>query len=373
LLPTRDAVEVLRRAAGGGARVVLVGDTRQHPAVEAGAPFRVLQDHGMPTALLARIRRQDPALVPELHAAVAAASRGETAEAVRRLAAMGSVLEIRDEARRLGALAADYVADPEGTLLLAPSNRERGLLNALVRDELRRGGRLAAGEVDVSTLRARDTTAAERALAATYRPGDVVLFRRGRPAAGIAAGTYADIVDAHATANRVVVELPGGERRAFDARRLRGVTLYAPEGRAFAVGERVQFTAPARLAGVRVPNGAFATLEHVDPDGTARLRLDSGRALTVDLGAARHLDYGYAVTSYKSQGHTCRRALLAINAEDSKLLVNQAQTYVSLSRARLESKIYTSDAAALPGAVSRRAEKAAALDYAAGPVAERGP
>ncbi len=64
--------------------------------------------------------------------------------------------------------------------------------------------------------------------------------------------------------------------------------------------------------------------------------------------------------------------LLAINAEGSRLLVNQAQTSVLLSRARLDAKIYTSDAAALPGAVSCRAEKAAALDYAAGPSVDHG-
>ena len=42
-------------------RVVLVGDTRQHQAVEAGRPFEQLQDAGMRTARLDDIVRQkDP-------------------------------------------------------------------------------------------------------------------------------------------------------------------------------------------------------------------------------------------------------------------------------------------------------------------------
>jgi len=44
-------------------RVLLVGDTRQHEAVEAGRPYKQLQDAGMQTARLGDIVRQkDPSL-----------------------------------------------------------------------------------------------------------------------------------------------------------------------------------------------------------------------------------------------------------------------------------------------------------------------
>jgi ATP-dependent exoDNAse (exonuclease V) alpha subunit len=39
-------------------KVVLVGDVRQHQAVEAGSPFQQLQEHGMTTAALTEIVRQ---------------------------------------------------------------------------------------------------------------------------------------------------------------------------------------------------------------------------------------------------------------------------------------------------------------------------
>ena len=42
-------------------RVILVGDIRQHQAIEAGRPFEQLQDAGMSTAKLDQIVRQrDP-------------------------------------------------------------------------------------------------------------------------------------------------------------------------------------------------------------------------------------------------------------------------------------------------------------------------
>ena len=44
-------------------RVLLVGDVRQHEAVEAGRPYQQLQEAGMQTARLDEIVRQkDPAL-----------------------------------------------------------------------------------------------------------------------------------------------------------------------------------------------------------------------------------------------------------------------------------------------------------------------
>ncbi len=44
-------------------RVLLVGDTRQHEAVESGRPYKQLQEAGMETAKFGEILRQkDPAL-----------------------------------------------------------------------------------------------------------------------------------------------------------------------------------------------------------------------------------------------------------------------------------------------------------------------
>ena len=52
---------------GSQDRVILIGDTRQHQAVEAGRPFQQLQEAGMSTAKLDQIVRQKD---PELKTAV---------------------------------------------------------------------------------------------------------------------------------------------------------------------------------------------------------------------------------------------------------------------------------------------------------------
>ena len=99
-------------------------------------------------------------------------------------------------------------------------------------------------------------------------------YTKGSQALGIEPGAYARVLQVHAQDNRVTVTRDSGERVTYDPRRLQGVTLYREADRAFAVGDRVQFTAPYREH--HVANRELATLEQMDPGGRLHLRLDSG-------------------------------------------------------------------------------------------------
>ena len=63
-------------------RVLFVGDTRQHEAVEAGRPYAQLQEAGLRTAHLDEIIRQKD---PALKEAVEQLARGEVREAIGNL------------------------------------------------------------------------------------------------------------------------------------------------------------------------------------------------------------------------------------------------------------------------------------------------
>ena len=70
-------------------RVLLVGDTRQHEAVEAGRPFAQLQDAGMRTVRLDEIVRQrDPELRPSLSSSPEARSERPSVDWSGRAASM---------------------------------------------------------------------------------------------------------------------------------------------------------------------------------------------------------------------------------------------------------------------------------------------
>jgi ATP-dependent exoDNAse (exonuclease V) alpha subunit len=86
-------------------RVLLVGDTRQHEAVEAGRPYQQLQEAGIETARLDEIVRQKD---PALKEVVEQLSRGNVREAIERLDAQGRVHEIPDRDERLKEIAHGY-------------------------------------------------------------------------------------------------------------------------------------------------------------------------------------------------------------------------------------------------------------------------
>src|SRR5712675_111809 len=129
---TRQVHEFVNRLHAND-RVLLVGDRRQHEAVEAGRPFAQLQDAGMKTVTLEEIVRQKN---PELKQVVEQLARGEVREAIQGLERQGHVHEIRGHEERISAIANEYAKSPEGTLVVSPDNRSRVEINLAIRAEM---------------------------------------------------------------------------------------------------------------------------------------------------------------------------------------------------------------------------------------------
>ena len=135
-LVSTDRMGSLMRIADrlGVARLVLVGDTGQLRAVEAGQPFLQLQRAGMTTVQMDEVRRQRN---PVLRAAVLASRSGEPGKAVELLgSSMHEVAfdELGEEAARTWLALAPEARDR--TLLLAPTHAHRAEINGTVRAAL---------------------------------------------------------------------------------------------------------------------------------------------------------------------------------------------------------------------------------------------
>ena len=76
----------------------------------------------------------------------------------------------------------------------------------------------------------------------------------------------------------------------------------------------------------------------------------------------RHLDYGYAVTSYSSQGQTVDRVIVNADTKESEVLLNRRMGYVAVSRAREEALIYTNSKDELGAALDRAVDKQMGLE-----------
>ena len=360
LTSTEQMKDFLRKIAASD-KVLLIGDVRQHQGVDAGKPFEQLQESGMRSAVLDRIVRQRD---PELLKAVEHLSKNETATGVRMLQEQGRVTEISDADQRIAAIAKVYSAQPENTIIVSPDNASRRALNQAVRQELQAAGVLEKEDRSIPVLTPRsDMTGADRAWAARYEPGDILHYVRGSKDSGIEAGSYAQVVRIDPKENRITVERSDGERVTYDPARLRGISAYREIEREFALGDRVQLTAPNR--GLQVANRDLGTLKGFDPDGRITLRMDSGKDISFDPRDMRHFDHGYAVTSHSSQGLTSERVLVNIDTEVHPELINARFAYVSVSRASHDAQIYTNDLANLAENLSRDVSKSSAINLAA--------
>jgi hypothetical protein len=81
----------------------------------------------------------------------------------------------------------------------------------------------------------------------------------------------------------------GGENVTYDPRRLQGATVYREEERAFAVGDRVQITAPDRER--HLANRELGIVERADQisQRALQVRLDSGRTAAFERDKPLHL------------------------------------------------------------------------------------
>jgi conjugative relaxase-like TrwC/TraI family protein len=329
-------------------RVLLVGDRRQHEAVEAGRPFAQLQDAGMKTVKLEEIVRQKN---PELKQVVEQLARGEVREAIQGLERQGRVHEIRGHEERISAIANEYTKSPEGTLVVSPDNRSRVEINLAIRAEMQERGLVSKDAHRIDALVPRqDLTGPERTWAARYEFNDVVRYARASKETGMERGEYARVKSVAAEKNLLTVVRADGSELTYDPRRQQGVSVYREEPRSFAVGDRIQFTAPAN--DLKVANRELGTVEAIGQDGQMRLKMDGGRDMQLDPREHPHLDHGYAVTSHSSQGQTAERVLIHVDTElAAKDLLNSRMAYVAVSRGAEDAQLYTNDREKLPEAL----------------------
>ncbi|HEY2599657.1 MAG TPA: MobF family relaxase, partial [Candidatus Dormibacteraeota bacterium] len=257
-------------------RVLVIGDTRQHQAVDAGRPFEQMQDAGMRTSRLDQIMRQKD---PELLKAVEQLAKGETKAGIRMLGEQGRITELADAQDRIRAIARDYARQPENTIIVSPDNRSRHLINQAVRVELEATGALKKDSQEFETLTHRsDMTGADREWAARYHEGDVMRYTRGSKAEGIERGSYATVLSANARENTITIEREDGQSVTYDPRRLKGVNVYRETRQEFATGDRIQFTAPDKSLGVR--NRDLGTIQAIEADQVT-VKLDGNAEGTV--------------------------------------------------------------------------------------------
>src|SRR5690625_2962102 len=352
----RQMEQAMREVEKAGARMVLLGDTKQTEAIEAGKPFAQLQQAGMRTARISEIQRQKN---PELKAAVEHAAEGR---AVKSLEKIKHVEELKDPSERHSAIVRDYMALPEAerpkTLIVSGTNKSRRTINSLIRNSLGLEGK---GK-QFDTLTRVDMTDAQRRFAPSYQPGMVVQPEKDYQRAEIKRGeTY--LVKESLPGNRLILERNDGSTVSINPRNTTKLSVYNLERSELSVGDTIRINRQdaaldltngdrMRVSGV---SGKLVKLESLE-------QRDGRPVRTLELSGARplHLEHAYASTIHSAQGLTNDRTFVDIDTKSRTTSMNLY--YVAISRSRYDSRIYTNSARDLPDAISRRFDKTTALE-----------
>lgn len=370
MLSTGAMEGLLVEAGRARAKVILVGDVHQLGAVEAGAPFRQLQEAGMTTAILDRVVRQRS---DEYRGAVTEAAAGRIAQAIDGFErAGGQIVALADAAERFQRIAADYAGlsrEERGkTVVIEPSIKGRARLNADIRAELLARGALDARPLAAETHRRISLTRAEARETVSYLPGTIVRFRRGyRLEEGVLSkGEYLTVTGTSGE-GRVLLEKVDGTQLTWrpGVKGSGHVELFERDATDLRRHDRLQWHENATLDGKTVRNGQTATVVSVDPiRETAVVKFEGAGMVRLDLTDPRHRhwSHAYAQTAHAVQGRTAERVLA--HTESGRInLVNSKSFYVAISRAREQGTLYTDDRdKLLQGLEGRKGEIGTALE-----------
>ena len=355
-----DMAKMLSKIKAGNARCVLVGDVRQHGSVARSSALVAIQKYASPhTAELAgeyAIQRQQ---VAGYRKAVAAAECGDTARAWDLLDQQGSIIDttVENRTRDAARLYVEKLNSGGSVLVLSQTNVEVDALNQAIRQELGACGRLDPQSAFLKpTLKQVDLTNAEKERGSNYPDGAVVLLNR--KVGHFRGGTSGEFL--RESVNGGVVLLVGGKELTVSNADLDRLTVCEKLNLQLCAGDKIQLKANIRLSKKKkLANGQILDVVGEDKFGDLLVKDAHGQRFALP-GEFKRFQYGYAVSSYASQGKTCD----AVIVSDSmcKAATNTREFYVSISRGKHSCSILTADRYSLQAHIESLGDRALASD-----------
>uniref|UniRef100_UPI003AF896A4 AAA family ATPase n=1 Tax=Thiolapillus sp. TaxID=2017437 RepID=UPI003AF896A4 len=207
MIGSRQLDALMQHADDAGAKVVLVGDSRQLQPIDAGGAFRLIQEE-TGAAELKDIRRQKSDWHRE---AVHQFANGEAGQALRQFDERGLVHVEKGHEQAVKRLAQNYLDDfdparPGETLMIAGTRRDVVLLNRAARDQL-----IERGDLDNSN--------AVKLEGREYCAGDRILFTRNSKQLDVKNGDLATLTQIEQTADGILfhAETDAGKQVSWNA------------------------------------------------------------------------------------------------------------------------------------------------------------
>jgi conjugative relaxase-like TrwC/TraI family protein len=355
-LGVRDLNEIFRAAKKVNARVLLVGDTKQHHGVPAGDALRILKRHaGLKSQRLSQIYRQKPNL--DYLQIVSLLAQGKLNLASAFLQKQGWVTQLKDEKERARAVAEELLRlrnEGKTARVVAPTWAEINRIGEAVRTSRRENGGLQGEDVNLRVVDDLKWTPAQRRDFVEYKSDQVITLIQGIKGIGRRGERFQVI---RAKAHGLEVQDGAGKEQFLPFDRAKRWSVGEHRDIALAQGDEILIRANHPKAKLR--NGEVDVISHVTPDVIV---LKSGRVFSPK--EFKQFGYGYAVTSYAAQGQTVDNVIVSAPAQPRQSLSREGW-YVMLSRGRESLRVFTDDWATLKERVLREDHRMAAVELPA--------
>lgn len=398
--------EILSLSKQLDARVVFLGDKNQLQSISAGKPFELAQNtKALELAKMHDILRQkNQDLKDVVSLVVAKNTKGEidlsnNAEAFNLLDSQNRIHEYssnKTEVKDKGSKQRDsnedmhivhkelikkYMSvseeDRKDSLIITPFNSDRVVLNALVRDEMRKQGELQGEDKNFPILINSNYTEAQRTLQSNYEVGMVVRFQKGYSEKDgsnkIDKGQYLKVVKKNRDGSITLEDKEKNQKNWNPKKKGNSVEVYKEENRKIALGDTVRFTRTKDDENIK--NGERYKVTGMT-DTHVEVEDQTGNKKQIDASEFKHFDYGYSNTVYSSQGLTKGNVFLLLNSRKIAKDLNDDKAatrvlgkafgtrsfYVAVTREEHNLQVFTDNKEATKQAITFKQDKTSFIE-----------
>ena len=327
-----EGVRLLQLAERHEARVIFVGDHRQHSSVNSGDFFRIIDQYsGIETVELCDIRRQQRL---EYRQGVMSAARGDCLEALAVFDHNGWVKE--GAGQYLDHAVQDYLEftkngrNMSDCLAIAPTHKECDKFTEKIRAELKLQAVLGNNGIQYKTFKSYNFTQAQLRNHRNWHSGDYLLLTTAVPGVGQAG----QMLQIHATspnafntdAGAILFSQITGR---FEIGQQKVIELCENDIVRLSVNDKKKGFINGDCARIHLQNGNVEFFK-LSSNGNEQKQIE----LPLGYGA---LEYGLVATSHRAQGMTCENVVIAAAKLDKKAF------YVASSRGRYNMRLHCPD------------------------------
>lgn len=333
LLCARDCEKLIQKAHNENTRIIFVGDTKQMSAIQAGNPFKLMQEHGVKTSYLEeniRIKKQN------LKESVDLISKNKVKDGLDKI--QKHIHEIKDPGEKINQIKNTYLKltpqEQEKTLVLSSSNEERRQITTSIRSELLNKGQLQ-DQVSVTQLVQKNTTAQENKSILSHNVDDVLVFYKDFKKMGLEKNKQYVVKSVDIKNDKIFLseKNKNGSNEISISPKVGGFTSYEQKQLNIAVGDKIRCT--KNDSNLKIRNGQNFTVTSTK-NNQVTIQSTNGRKLEFSSQKPLHLDHNYVNTVYSSQGKTSDRVIISGNKMFGKEML-----YVALSRAKFGAVVFT--------------------------------